>query len=83
MLMKHTNISTQSNWVRAHVKFVNPMAKILNTSILLRPEFIESNKWEMDSCEVYQIFTSTSYILIIYISRRNVLLKIDIQKLGW
>ncbi len=63
MLLNHKNISTQSNWVRAHVKEINPMATILNTSILLRPEFLETNKWEIDNCEIYQIFTSTSYIL--------------------
>jgi glycosyltransferase involved in cell wall biosynthesis len=60
MLMKHRIISTQSNWVRAHVKDVNPLAQIFNTSILLRTEFREADKWESDNCVCFQIFTSTS-----------------------
>jgi glycosyltransferase involved in cell wall biosynthesis len=60
MLMKHRIIFTQSNWVRAYVKDVNPLAQIFNTFISLRTEFIEADKWEADSCVPYQIFTSSS-----------------------
>jgi glycosyltransferase involved in cell wall biosynthesis len=60
MLMKHRIISTQSDWVRAYVKNVNPMIQVLNTSISLRTEFVEANKWEADSCIPYRIFTSNS-----------------------
>jgi len=60
MLMKHHIISTQSNWVRTYVKNLNPFAQVFNTTILLRNDFLEANKWEMESCVPYQIFTSTS-----------------------
>jgi glycosyltransferase involved in cell wall biosynthesis len=60
MLKGHKVISTQSDWVRAHVKNVNSQAQLFNTSILLRPEFIVADKWEADHCVPYQIFTSFS-----------------------
>lgn len=60
MLLKHEVISTQSNWVRAYVRSVNPMAEIVNTSIPLRSEFIEADKWELDGCVPFQVFTSAS-----------------------
>ena len=63
ILMNHKYISTQSDWVRVHIKNVNPMAQIFNTSIPLRTEFIVANKWEVDSCLPYQVFTSTSSIM--------------------
>ena len=60
MLRKHKFISTQSNWVRANIFFVSPMAQIFNTSIRLRQEFLDADKWEFENCKKYQIFTSTS-----------------------
>jgi len=60
MLLKHGFISTQSNWVRIYVNNINPLAKIFNTNILLRPEFIEADKWNQDLCMPYQIFASFS-----------------------
>lgn len=60
MLLKHNFISTQSDWVRAYVKNENPFAQIFNTSILLRAEFIEAERWNISKCLPYQIFTSTS-----------------------
>ncbi|NTW33995.1 MAG: glycosyltransferase [Bacteroidetes bacterium] len=63
MLSKHRIISTQSNWVRAYVRNVNPLAQILNTSISLRTDFIESNKWDADNCVLFQIFTSISSVV--------------------
>lgn len=61
--MKHGNISTQSEWVRAHIMNVNPKAKIFKTSISLRTEFAEADKWNVDNCVSYQVFTSTSSII--------------------
>lgn len=63
ILMFHKNISTQSAWVRAHIMDVNPNAQIYKTSILLRKEFIEADKWEANRCIPYQVFTSTSSII--------------------
>lgn len=60
MLTSHRIISTQSNWVRAYVKEVNPLAQIFNTSILLRTEFVETEKWNVEKCVPYQVFTSAS-----------------------
>lgn len=63
MLMKHNMISTQSNWVRAYVKTVNPTARIFETSVSLRKEFCDANKWEISRCIPYQIFTSVSSLM--------------------
>jgi glycosyltransferase involved in cell wall biosynthesis len=60
IILKHKNISTQSNWVRANIKEVNPEAKVYKTTIPLRSEFFESNKWEINHCNPYQIYTSSS-----------------------
>lgn len=62
MLLEHSNISTQSDWVRAYVKNTNPIAQIFKTSILLRTEFIEADKWDITNCERYKIFTSSSHM---------------------
>lgn len=63
MLMKHDIISTQSDWVRVHVKDVNPAAQLFKTSISLRSEFIEADRWDIDRCEPYHIFTSISSVV--------------------
>lgn len=63
MLQKHINISTQSDWVRAYVKNLNPNANIYRSYISIRQEFLESNKWDKSNCIPYQIFTSTSSII--------------------
>ena len=60
MLLNNMVISTQSDWVRAYVRNVNPLTKILYTSLALRTEFVEANKWSFDDCVPYQIFTSSS-----------------------
>ncbi|MDP4289947.1 MAG: glycosyltransferase [Bacteroidota bacterium] len=60
ILLKHRNISTQSDWVRAYVKNINPEATIFKTSISLRKEFIEATKWEKDDCNPYQVLTSAA-----------------------
>lgn len=63
MLLGNKNISTQSDWVRAYIRNVNPTAHIYNTSILLRSDFIDADKWEFEKCINYQVFTSTSSIV--------------------
>lgn len=63
IISMNKNISTQSNWVRAYVRNLNPQAILFNTSIKLRKEFITGQKWEMNKCTNHQIFTSTSTIL--------------------
>lgn len=63
MLMNHKNISTQSEWVRAHVMSLNPTAQIFKTARSLRIEFVEADKWNGDNCISYQVFTSTSSIV--------------------
>jgi glycosyltransferase involved in cell wall biosynthesis len=63
MLIKHSNISTQSDWVRAQVKEINYQARIYNTHISLRTEFINADKWELDFCIPFQLFFSSAYIL--------------------
>jgi glycosyltransferase involved in cell wall biosynthesis len=61
MLHKHNIISTQSEWVRANIKdIISPTTKVLNTAILLRPEFFNAKKWDIQNCIPFQIFTSTS-----------------------
>lgn len=62
MLMNHKNISTQSEWVRAHVMNLNPSAQIFKTARSYRTEFVEADKWKGDNCVSYQVFTSTSSI---------------------
>ena len=39
IIKKFANISTQSDWVRAHIKFESPNSEIFATGILLREEF--------------------------------------------
>ena len=42
----HCNISTQSDWIRAHVISMNPDCKIYETGIILREEFTKSESWK-------------------------------------
>lgn len=47
MLNAFPYISTQSDWVRSHISlFANSEAKIYNTDINLRPQFLQSKPWE-------------------------------------
>jgi glycosyltransferase involved in cell wall biosynthesis len=63
MLITHKHISTQSDWVRSHVQHLNASATIYKTSIALRSEFINANKWDFNNCIPCQIFTSFSSIV--------------------
>ena len=62
MLTKHVNVSTQSNWVRAYVTSINAKIKVFNTYIPLRIEFTKVDKWQIDKCVRFQVFTSISSI---------------------
>jgi glycosyltransferase involved in cell wall biosynthesis len=63
MLLKHDFISTQSDWTRAHIKSINPNAKMIYTHRSLRNEFQEAGKWELDRATPYQIFTSLASLV--------------------
>ncbi len=45
IIQGHDNISTQSEWVRSHVRTVNPKAKLFKTGIILRKEFYTASAW--------------------------------------
>lgn len=66
ILLKCEFISTQSEWVRAYVKNVNNNAKLIETKIALRNEFLNASQWNFDSCIPFQVFTSTSSTSISY-----------------
>lgn len=59
-------ISTQSDWVRANIRKINQEAKIIETLLTLRKEFLLAERWEFDKCSTFQIFTSTSSSSISY-----------------
>ena len=46
MILKHKYISTQSDWVRAHVLTLKPGCTLFNTGIILRREFFEARPWK-------------------------------------
>lgn len=66
MLLKCQNVSTQSHWVRTYVRNINKNAKLFETQIALRSEFLEAPKWDLNSCNSYQVFASTSSTSISY-----------------
>lgn len=47
MLQKHRFISTQSEWVRAHIRADNPDCRVLHTGMILRSEFLEATPWTL------------------------------------
>lgn len=63
MIKKHNYINTQSNWVRASIGKINNKAIKYNTLISLRNEFYEADKWNIEKCTRYRIFTSTSSVI--------------------
>jgi len=66
MILKCKFISTQSEWVRTYVKNLNNQASIINTKIALREEFLKAEKWNIDLCVPFQIFTSASSSSVSY-----------------
>lgn len=63
ILKSMDNIGVQSNWVRAHINYINPRATLFDSKIQLRKPFLNSEKWRKDNCEHHRIFTSTSSVL--------------------
>lgn len=66
MLLKAAYISTQSEWVRTYVKNINNSAKLFETQLALRKEFLKASRWHIDTCVPHQIFTSVSTSSISY-----------------
>jgi len=60
IIARHQYISTQSEWMRAHISYINPKATVFKTAIGLRSEFINSIKWVYENCEKNTILTITS-----------------------
>ncbi len=63
IIKSHFFITTQSDWVRNHVRNINKEAKLFETKMLLRDEFVNSEKWNLDNCKPYSIFTTFSSIV--------------------
>lgn len=63
IIKSHFFITTQSDWVRNHVRNINKEAKLYETKMLLRDEFVNSEKWDLDNCKPYSIFTTFSSIV--------------------
>lgn len=56
-----TNISVQSDWVKAHIKYQNTNATVYPTGMLLREEFYNSEQWKKNTQRNKKvIFTSFS-----------------------
>lgn len=56
-------ITTQSVWVRNHIRNINKDAELFETKMLLRDEFINAVKWDYSNCEPYSVFTTFSSIV--------------------
>jgi len=63
MVLKHKYISTQSDWVRAHMLAVKPESTMFNTGMMLRREFFQTHAWTPNALENNggpNIFSSSS-----------------------
>ncbi|HNQ96774.1 MAG TPA: glycosyltransferase [Thermodesulfobacteriota bacterium] len=56
IIAKHSNISTQSPWAEAWIRFINPSCNLFHTELVLRDAFYESEPWKPS--EDFNIFTS-------------------------
>ena len=45
MIKGHRFISSQSDWVSAHVRHANPGCRMLKSDMMLRPEFLSAGTW--------------------------------------
>lgn len=64
MIFKHRYISTQSDWVRTHIKAINPGCTLFKTGMMLRKEFFEAKPWTLpknQDSDYPCIFASSSY----------------------
>jgi len=53
----HSNITTQSQWVEAWVRFLNPSCNLFHTELVLRDAFYKSEPWKPSGSFI--IFTSS------------------------
>jgi len=63
MILLHKNISTQSDWVRMHIKSLHPDCVLFETGIMLRKEFYSAKPWSpQGSCDLDapSVFASSS-----------------------
>jgi glycosyltransferase involved in cell wall biosynthesis len=60
IIKRHTYISTQSNWTKAHIHYCNPGAQIFSTRIPLRKEFLGGIRWDYSKCKKNTVFTSAA-----------------------
>ncbi len=60
IIARHQYINTQSEWMRAHIAYLNPHATVYKTAIGLRSEFLGAQKWKYEHCEKNSILTITS-----------------------
>lgn len=56
IIAKHSNITTQSLWVEAWIRFLNPSCNLFHTELVLRDAFYESEPWRPSG--EFKIFTS-------------------------
>lgn len=59
IITKHSNITTQSLWVEAWVRSLNPSCNLFHTEIVLRDAFYESERWKPSDNLI--IFCSAAY----------------------
>jgi glycosyltransferase involved in cell wall biosynthesis len=58
IIAKHSNITTQSPWVEAWIRSINPSCSLYHTELVLRDAFYESDRWKPSgNCT---IFTSSA-----------------------
>jgi len=60
------NISTQSQWVRDHLKFIFPNACFFNTKIMLRKSFYEAEGWSFKEDKKNPIIFTTCSAAVSY-----------------
>lgn len=63
IIKNHQLITTQSNWVRSHVREINEKARLFKTKMVLRDEFVYADKWIYENITPYTIFTTFSSIV--------------------
>lgn len=63
IIRNHNLITTQSNWVRNHVREINGSATLFKTKMVLRDEFIHAKRWSLDDCFPFTVFTTFSSIV--------------------
>lgn len=65
-LSSFANISTQSQWVRDHLRFTFPNAKLFKTRILLRNQFYTCSQWQYREVSDSPVIFSTCSAAVTY-----------------